>query len=131
MFGWFAVVSVALIVLAEILFVTVRFVRLPSCVMLLCAPADNTPLSVPASTVPLTDKLPNWPTPVILGWLAVVSVALIVLAEILCVTVRFVKLPNCVMLFCVPVDNAPLKVPPWIVPLTDRLLSCPTAVMLG
>jgi hypothetical protein len=45
------------------------------------------------------------------GWLAVVSVPLIVAALILFVTVRLLNVPRLVMLACAPADNAPLKVP--------------------
>jgi len=105
-------------------------------------------LRLPASTVPLTVKLPKVPRLVILGCAAVVSVppsvvpviapftlndvrpvrfaivAVVVLidpAVILPVTVKAVRLPRLVMLFKVPSDNVPLKVPPVIVPGTVKL----------
>src|SRR6478735_6669731 len=66
-----------------------------------------------------------------LGWLAVVSVPLKVLALILPVTVSELKLPSEVILFNVPWASVPLKLPPWIVPLTDRFVNWPIEVMLG
>src|SRR5437868_1505660 len=111
MFGWLAVVSVPLKVLAVMFPVTVRLFR----------PVRFVVLKVPTSATPLTDRLVNWPTPVIFGWLAVVSVPLKVLAVMFLVTVRLFR----------PVRFVVLKVPISATPLTDRLVNCPTLVMFG
>src|SRR5205085_2876161 len=111
MFGWLAVVSVPLKVLAVILLVTVRLFK----------PVRFVVLKVPTSATPLTDRLFNWPTPVMFGWLAVVSVPLKVAAVMLLVTVRLFR----------PVRFVVLRVPISATPLTDRLFSCPTPVIFG
>src|SRR6478735_10396003 len=121
MFGWFAVVRVPLMVLAVMLLVTVRFSK----------PVRLEVLIVPADTVLVTDRLPSSPTAVTFGWLAVVSVPLMVFALILPVTVSELKLPSEVILSSVPCARVPLKLPPSITPLTDRFVNWPIAVMLG
>ena len=84
MFGWFDVVTVALIVFDVILFATVRF----------CIPP----------------RLP-----------IVALTTLIAFAVTFPLTVIALNLPNAVILSSVPCDNNPLKVPPTIVPGTERL----------
>src|SRR6187549_1408400 len=113
MLGWLAVVNVPLMVLAVMLFVTVRFAK----------PVRLEVLIVPADTVLVTDRLLNSPTAVMLGWLAVVNVPLIVFALILPVTVSELKLPSEVILSSVPAASVPLNVPPSITPLTDRFVN--------
>ena len=97
MFGWLAVVNVPLMVLAVILPVTVNALN-PLRLVIVALVA----LTVPACTVPDTDKLVNWPSAVMFGWLAVVNVPLMVLAVILPVTVNALKLPSDVIVFKVP-----------------------------
>src|SRR6187399_3263832 len=74
MFGWFAVVSVPLIVFALILPVTVSELKLPREVILSSVPCASVPLKLPPSITPLTDRFVNWPIAVMFGWFAVVSV---------------------------------------------------------
>ena len=57
------------------------------------------------------------------GCAAVVITLLIVAELILPVTVKLLKFPRLVMLFNVPGDRVPLNVPPWIVPLTLKLVN--------
>jgi hypothetical protein len=116
-------VSVALIVAASILFVTVKFVKVPTVVMngwfgdvivaLIVAASILFVVNVPGTVklpispltalidadvvLPTTVRLVNDPTVVINGWFADVIVALIVAAWILLVTVRLPKVPTVVM----------------------------------
>src|SRR5437016_948915 len=103
MFGWLRAVGVRVGVVAVMLFVTVKLFK----------PVRFVVLKVPTSATPLTDRLVNWPTPVMFGWLAVVSVPLNVAAVILLVTVKLFR----------PVRFVVLKVPTSATPLTDRLFN--------
>ena len=93
------VVSVALIVFALILLATVRFCKPFNVVMF--ARAE---LNTPDVTVPDT---------------------VILFALILPLTVKALKLPKLVMVFCAVWLKVPLNVPPVIVPGTYRLLIVP------
>ncbi len=99
MLGWFAVVMLALNVAASIAPVTLNVCKPVILVMFACAE-----LKVPAVTVPDTVKL---------------------LAKMLPLTVKAVRLPKLVILFNVLGASVPLKVPPLISPGTVKLLNVP------
>jgi len=99
--------------------VTVSALRLPSDVMLLSAVSLKEPLSVPAATIPVAVRLP------------VLTVALLMFVPLILVDDNVARLVSDVMLLAADCDNAPLKVPPLIRPLTVRLVRSPIAVILG
>ena len=108
-------------------------------------------VSVPPSVVPVIAPLTLKDVKPVR--LAIVAVVVLIEPDvILPLTVKAVKLPRLVILFKVPVDRVPLKVPPVIVPgtvklpmvavlalmvpastvpLTVKLPSVPTLVILG
>lgn len=103
---------------------TVNALKLPRLVILFNAPALNVPLNVPPVIVPGTFKLPTSPFTV-----------LIVFDVILPETVIALRFPNEVILemilFNVPGDNNPLKVPPTIFPVTVRFCRPPRLDMFA
>jgi hypothetical protein len=125
-FGCAAVVNFPPNVFALILPVAVRLFN-PLRVVIFAVTA----LNVFAATVPDTFKLLKVPTLVIFGCDAVVNVPLIVVILAKPVTVIAPNVVNPVILAMVPADKVPLNVPPSIIPLTDKLLNCPTDVIFG
>ena len=99
MFGWFDVVSVALIEFAVIVLATVRFCNPLIVVMFASAELNTSAVTVPATVILFAYTLPF--------------------------TVSPLKLPKLVIEFNAVWLNVPLKVPPVIVPGTYRLLIVP------
>ena len=102
--GWFAMVSIPLMVPVLILLITVRSCRPLSTVMFAKA-VLNTPVVVVPDTVRL-------------------------LAKMLPFTVKPVRLPKVVILFKVLGASVPLKVPPSIIPGTVKLLIVPLNALI-
>ena len=144
-------VIVALIVLASILFVTVKLfnppkfvmfavvafivfvvifpltviaLKLPKAVIVFCVPLDKAALYVFAVIFPVTVILFNPPRFVI-----VAVTTLIAFELILPDTVNAFKLPRLVILFNAVVPKIPLKVPPSMVPGTFRSPINPLTVL--
>ena len=91
------------------------------CKPLIAVMFANAELKLPAFTIPSTVRLANAPTLVIFGWLAIVSIPLIVPVLILFTTSRFCK-PLSTVMFASAVLNIPVVVVPDTVRLFAKML---------
>ena len=83
-----------------------------------CATVVKVPDTLVAWIVPVTLKLARPAKFVIFA-----VVELITFDAIVPDTLKLLNWPKAVILVCVPLDNAPLNVPPSITPDTDKLLN--------
>ena len=95
-------------------------------------------LTLPAVTLPVTDKLLNVPTEVIFGWAFAVTVPAVDALPIKVPTTVPNTLPNTLPVnvpvtlpFKLPVKVVAFTLPAVILPVTDKLLNVPTLVILG